>query len=431
MKKKIFTKGISGFPEFLPRFQLVENKIKRILEDMYRKNAFLPLETVAIENNFDLIKSMKKEVFGIHRLTDEQKKTKFFLHFDLTFPFARYVANNANDLIFPFKRYQIQKVWRGERPQAGRFQEFYQADIDIINRGKLPLHYEAEILTLTYDIFREINFGDFSIKLNHRDLLKGILIALDIKYHKEIFTILDKKSKIGLEKTTVLLREQGIELEKINTLLNFLNKKIHLNKTEEFFKNLDFNNEFIENAKKSLLEIISFIPKEKIICMELDLSITRGLDYYTGCVYECFIKGLENYGSICSGGRYDNLCSQFSQQSFPGVGISIGLTRLISILLQENILDKKFLNDKVIDFFICFYNENQRIKANKWANELREKGFSVELVPDANKRLNKQIELADKKDALYALFLEEDGNKKVKNLKDGTENIFNKDFLKN
>lgn len=331
---------MSGFMELLPAEQLLFNKFLDIIRRTYEEFGFAPLDTPTIEISEVLLAKIgedtKKEIYRFNRNDDDLS-----LRFDLTVPLARFVAMNAQNLTFPFRRYQIGKVFRGERPQKGRFREFYQCDIDIIGNGNLGLTNDAEILAVINKLFIRLEIGEFVIRISNRKVLNGLVESLGWPDKTdEVLRIVDKLEKIGEETVRKELTDEGltaagatqvIEFVKITGSNEFILAKLRKMGivSETFSSGVDELEEVIKKAK-------DFGVVEKNL--KLDLSIARGLSYYTGTVYETKLLDEKISGSVCSGGRYDNLAESYSNQSYPGVGISIGLTRLFSQLLTAGII---------------------------------------------------------------------------------------------
>lgn len=331
---------LPGFMELLPQEQIVMENMKSVIRHTYELFGFAPLDTPVLETAEVLL---SKSGGDTEKQIYEFKKgdTDLAMRFDLTVPLAKYVALYNNDLTFPFKRYQIGKVYRGERPQKGRFREFYQCDIDIIDRDELNIVYDAEVLAVIYTIFKKLELPSFKIYLNNRKLLSGFLESLKIDDKTvEVLRLVDKIKKIPEEAFLGELADLGLPEELNKKLLTFIKIKGSNQQIISQLENLAVQNDNFKNGLEELKTVISQahnlnISPENI---QIDLSITRGLDYYTGTVYETFFDEYPEFGSVCSGGRYDNLSSVFMDKKFPGVGISIGLTRLFDQLRQNGLL---------------------------------------------------------------------------------------------
>ena len=435
MTKITQPKTLSGFMELLPEDQIEFNRIKGIIEKNYVKFGFLPLDTPVIELSEVLLAKTggdtAKEVYTLTR-----GENNLCLRYDLTVPLAKYVALNYNNLTFPFKRYQIGKVYRGERPQAGRYREFYQCDIDIIGNEKLSLMYDAEIPAVIYNIFKELNIGKFVIHINNKKLLVGLIEHLNlVEKQDEILRLVDKYYKIGEEKVVAtLVDDYQISEDKIEKLLQFMHISGSNETQLEALKNLGIENESFTNGYNELKELCLVNLKEFNIDEEyynIDLKIVRGLDYYTGSIYETFIVGYENIGSVCSGGRYENLANIYCEKHLPGIGISIGLTRLFYQLKQNNLL--KDFNDinKVI---VLPMDENCFEKSIFVANELRNAGIVTQVYFEDTKFKNK-LGYADKLNYRFAIIIGEDEISNnvftLKDLVNHTQNSYSLDELLN
>lgn len=334
---KVKPRTLSGYMELLPKDQIKFNNMLDIIKRNYEYFGFLPLDTPILEASEVLLAKAGGETEKqIYKIEDK------VMRFDLTVPLAKFVALNYGSLSFPFRRYQIGKVYRGERTQKGRFREFYQADIDIIGENELSIYNDAEIPFIIYKIFKELDIGDFTIKINNRKVLNGYFEYLELKeYSKDILTITDKIEKIGVKEVSLLLKELGLKDDKIKNVLAFIKMESNIETLKKFKLSID-NSTFAEGVDE--LDAVLKCSKELGIdeeCIKIDLSMSRGLDYYTGTIYETYLNEHKNIGSICSGGRYDNLASYYTDKVLPGVGISIGVTRLFDQLLELNLFKEK------------------------------------------------------------------------------------------
>ncbi|NMA86820.1 MAG: histidine--tRNA ligase [Tissierellia bacterium] len=424
---------LPGFMELLPREQILFNKILDIIKKNYEKFGFLPIDTPVIEKaEILLAKGGGETEQQIYRF--EKGDTDLALRFDLTVPLARYVAEHFSELNFPFRRYQIGKVYRGERAQRGRFREFYQCDIDIIGNGKLDIINDAEIPSIIYSIFEELNFGPFTIKINNRKVLRGFFQSLDIIDSTEVLRTIDKLEKIGLNNVEKELESQDIEKVKIGKILEFIQIEGNNEEKLQQLKNLNINNEiFIEGLKEleAVNEYISFfgVPSENYM---IDLTIARGLDYYTGTVYETFLDDYPNLGSICSGGRYDNLAEYYTRQSLPGVGISIGLTRLFYQLNEANLIN---VGDDSLTKVVIIPMEDCIEKSLEVASELRRNGINTQVYAEQGK-MGKKFGYVDKLNIPYSIIIGPEEIKKseysLRNMKSGEQELFTmEELLKN
>lgn len=412
---------IAGVMELLPEDQLAFDYIKNIIEETFLSYQFLPIDTPAIEKNDILFAKgggeTEKQIFGI-----DSSKKDMSLRFDLTVPLARYVSEHFSDLNFPFKRYQIAKVYRGERNQKGRYKEFYQCDIDIIGNNSLSIHNDALLPKVIYEIFQKLDFNGIKFHINNRKLLNGFFESLEISDKEEVLRTIDKKAKIGEENTKELLVEICGE-EKADKLMELINNKRENKELLTYLESLNLNDNYkigLDELKEVYDYMIKFgIDDDSII---IDLSITRGLDYYTSTVYETFLDGYESIGSVCSGGRYENLAGNFSKQNLPGVGLSIGLTRLFYQFQQLGLVEK--YENKFTDCLVIPMDEKLNFYAIDISNKLKEQGLKVDIYLEDGK-FKKKINYADKIGVKKVLIIgqEEYENKmvSVKNMEDGKQ----------
>ncbi len=428
-------KSISGFKEFLPEEQVEFERMKRIITKHYELFGFVPIEVAAVERKDVLLSKSgenTKQIYGIHLLerSDQQhgeSDKELALHFDLTVPLARYVAQNYGKLDFPFRRYQIQKVWRGERPQEGRFREFYQCDIDVIGDGDLALLHDAEMPAVIYGIFSELQVGKFVIRLNNRKIHNGLLDHLGIPLHftekvptepgpdwdgsehvqYNTLTLIDRMEKDGLEKTRQEFRERvGVQEEQITALLEVLAFKDDAAGTLQWLQSRQYGDLFLQGVTE-LTEVVGHmrslgVPND---AFTVDLGITRGLDYYTGTVYETSLVNHESIGSVCSGGRYDDLASTFIDRKLPGVGISIGLTRLFTSLQKHGVIKTDMSPKSTAKVLIAQMHPDLRSDYFRLATELRTAGVTCEVFLE-DRKLDKQTKYAVKKRIPYIVFLD-------------------------
>ncbi|MBR4105676.1 MAG: histidine--tRNA ligase [Alphaproteobacteria bacterium] len=398
---------LQGFMELLPQEQIVFNRIKSVIAHTYELFGYAPLDTPVLELAEVLLSKSGGET---EKQIYEFKKgdTDLAMRFDLTVPLAKYTALYANDLTFPFKRYQIGKVYRGERPQKGRFREFYQCDIDVIDRDELDIVYDAELPAVIYTIFKELNLPSFKIYINNRKLLSGYLEALNIADKTvDVLRLVDKIKKIPEEVFLDELKDLGLPQDKNNQLLNFikikgLNKEIIAKLEDLKIENQNFVDGLSE-LKTVIEKAQAFgVPEQNI---QIDLSITRGLDYYTGMVYETFFDDYPQFGSVCSGGRYDNLSSVFSNQKLPGVGISIGLTRLFDQLKDNNLLQFPALTPNKV--LIITQGAEFDALAAQVAAQLRQNNIAADVMHRSCK-FKKKMEYANKIGVPYLIIIGEE-----------------------
>ena len=421
--ERIEPRTLSGFMELLPNEQILFNQMKEKIQKTYEKFGFLPLDTPVIESAEVLLAKAGGETEKqIYRF--QKGDSELALRFDLTVPLAKYVAKNYGSLSFPFRRYQIGKVYRGERAQKGRYREFYQCDIDIIGDGELDLINDAEIPSIIYTIFRELGFEDFTIKINNRKILNGLFEGVNQKDNSvEILRIIDKIDKIGKEAVIEELEKINIGKEKIDKIINFIEINGSNDEKIEKLKKLKIENELFNKGLSELAFVVKNmrlfgIPESNIM---VDLTIARGLDYYTGTVYETFLNDYRELGSVCSGGRYENLAENYTDKKLPGVGISIGLTRLFYKLSELNLIkaEKKSISDVLIIPMV----EDLGLPI-KVANTLRSNGINTEVYLN-NKKLKAKFKYADKLEIPYVIVIGEDEIEKqvvkLKSMKTGEE----------
>ncbi len=395
---------LPGMMELLPEDQMVFDTIKRRIEDVFIKNAFFSIDTPAIEK-LDVLLSKgggetSKQVYRI----DSSKKNQG-LRFDLTVPLAKYVSMYMQDLAFPFRRYQIAKVYRGERNQKGRYKEFYQCDIDIIGNEKLSLYNDAEIVKCMYEALKSIDVPDFEFQFNNRKILNGYFSYLGIEDFESCLRIIDKLDKIGIDNVKEELSKLNLDNEKIDSILNFLQIDGTNQEIIEKLESLNIDNELfvcgLEELKFVYDDILSLgVSPDNI---KINLSITRGLDYYTGSVFETFFKEYREIGSICSGGRYDSLANNFTKSKLPGVGMSIGLTRLFYQLQELNLVKGQQTNFDCIIIPMKGYEKN----AVKLMNDLRSSSVRCMSYLEDDK-LKKKFNYADKLSVKYVIIIGQD-----------------------
>lgn len=404
---KINTKPLPGMMELLPEEQLEFDRIYEVIRKNYEKFGFSPIDTPIIERTETLLAKAGGETEKqIYRFSKGDNDLS--LRFDLTVPTARFVAENFGQLQFPFKRSQIGKVYRGERAQRGRFREFYQCDIDVIGRDNLNIKYDAEVIAVIYSIFRELNFGDFTLRINNRNIASGLIGGLNLSEKQaEIMALIDRAEKItpgefhqqledlDLGESAQFIKDFVEISGSCEEVLDKLQKIAQNIKNDQFKKGIDELSKVAEILKKMGVE-------EKYF--KLDMLIVRGLDYYTGTVFETNLNDFKEIGSVSSGGRYENLSEYYSKEKLPGVGASIGLTRLFWSLRDLGLLS--FSKRSNAEFLIIPFSENELEKSFKIANDLRESGKNVEvLLEEFN--MKKAFKFANKRGAKYVLVIGE------------------------
>ena len=413
MKKqiKVIPRTLPGFMELKPNEQILFNQIKEKIEESYKRFGFLPLDTPILElSEVLLAKAGGETEKQIYRFT---RGDDLAMRFDLTVPLAKYVSKNYGELQFPFRRYQIGKVYRGERPQKGRFREFYQADIDIIGDGELSIMNDAEIPSIIYTTFKNLGFDDFTIRINNRKILNGLFEYLNIvELSTEIMRIIDKLEKIGKENVKLELLKLNIEEEIVDKILEFISISVNNEEKIEALEKLNIKNEVFEKGLFELKEVVKYIrlfgvPEENF---SIDLTIARGLDYYTGTVYETFLDNYREIGSVCSGGRYDNLAENYTDKSLPGVGIAIGVTRLFDQLNDLKLI--KTEKESISDVLVISTSDDVS-ECLPIANTFRKEGINTEVYMN-DKKMKAKFKYADKLKIPYVAIIGEDELKENK-----------------
>ncbi len=417
---------LPGFMELLPKDQILFNKIKDTIRKTYESFGFIPIDTPLIERSEILLaKGGGETEKQIYRFT--KGDTDMALRFDLTVPLARYVAQHFPNLTFPYRRYHIGKVYRGEKSQRGRFREFYQCDVDIIGNGKLSVVYDAEIPSIIYATFRNLGFEDFTVKINNRKVLNGFFASLNISSTADVLRSIDKLEKIGDRGVRAELKELGLPESIVDRILRFIKIQGSDGEKLEALKALDITNEIFREGIEELETVIDYVksfgvPEKNYM---IDLTIARGLDYYTGTVYETFLDDYPEIGSVCSGGRYDNLAEFYTIQKLPGVGISIGLTRLFYQLNEAGLLegDAPSTLTKVL---VVPMDETCNEYSIKVANILREEGIVSE-VHFEEAKVGKKLNYANKLDIPYVILIGEDEIRRqmvsLKDMKTGDQEL--------
>lgn len=424
MKSDIIAPSIlPGFMELLPADQMLFNKMLDTIRFTYEKYGFIPLDTPTIEKSEILLaKSGGETEKQIYRFNKGENDLS--LRFDLTVPLARYVAQHFNELTFPFRRYHIGKVFRGERPQKGRFREFYQCDIDIIGSDSLSVINDAEILGVIYSTFKALGFDNFTIRINNRKILNGFFAWLGIEDKAEVLRIVDKIDKVGPEKVTEELEALGLSPDKAGEVIKFIGIKGKGKEIVEILEGMKVPNEVFTAGVEELALVCGYIgyfgiPEENY---SVDLTIARGLDYYTGTIYETILNDYPSIGSVCSGGRYDNLAQNYTDRKLPGVGISIGLTRLFYQLREARVLEGA--GKATPTRLLLIPMEDTMAQTLDIATKARESGIPAEVYLNEGK-LKKKFAYADKLGIPYCLVVGETevntGVFKLKNMKTSEE----------
>lgn len=417
---------LPGFLELLPQDQILFNKIKDTIRNTYEKHGFIPIDTPLIEKSEVLLaKGGGETEKQIYRFT--KGDTDMSLRFDLTVPLARFVAQHFSDLTLPFRRYHIGKVYRGEKSQRGRFREFYQCDVDIIGNGKLSVIYDAEILSIIYSTFKNLGFEDFTIRINNRKILNGFFGSLNIKNTVDVLRTIDKLEKIGEKGVTAELTDLGLSKDATCKILSFIKIQGSDEEKLEALKSLDLKTEIFQEGIEELATVIDYIrsfgvPKKNYI---LDLTIARGLDYYTGTVCETFLDDYPEIGSVCSGGRYENLAEYYTTQKLPGVGISIGLTRLFYQLKEAGLL-RNHAPCTLTKVLVVPMDDTCNEYSIKVANALRESGIISEVYFE-DVKIGKKLNYANKLNIPYTVLIGEEEIKShvvsLKDMKTGSQEL--------
>jgi len=417
---------LSGFPEFLPAQRFVEQQVIATLAHTFELHGFANLETRAVEPMDQLLAKgeTSKEVYVLKRLQDtgdgDAGGPGFGLHFDLTVPFARYVMENAGRLEFPFRRYQIQKVWRGERPQAGRFREFTQADIDIVGRDSLGFHHDVEVARVMAEALGRLAFlPGFRIQVNNRKLIQGFYAGLGAADPLKVMQLVDKLDKMPAEKVgELLVSDAGLDEKQAELTLALAQIATTDTSFVDAVRALGVEHPLLDEGLAELAAVIEGCAPitSDHIRVVADLSIARGLDYYTGTVFETRLDGFESLGSICSGGRYDSLASD-GRSTYPGVGISFGVSRTLVPLLSDGVVTASRSVPSAV--LIALTDEESRPAADATAQQLRAHGVATEVAPKADK-FGKQIKYAEKRGIPYVWFATADGDQ-VKDIRSGDQ----------
>ena len=413
---------LSGFPEFLPGQRIVEQQLLDTVQSIFELHGFAPIEVRAVEPLDQLLRKgeIDKEVYVVSRLQgdDDRAAERWGLHFDLTVPFARYVLQNAGHLEFPFRRYQIQKVWRGERPQEGRFREFTQADIDIVGRDVLAFHHDVEVALVMSDVFAALPIPPAIIKVNNRKLAEGFFRGVGVADPDAALRALDKLDKAGSKAVhQLLVAEAGASPEVADRCLAFAQIAGSSAVVTEQVRALGVESPQLDEGLNELVQVLDAADVRRPGAVVADLKIARGLDYYTGTVFETELAGYESLGSICSGGRYDALASD-GKATYPGVGISLGVSRLLVPLLTTGYLTASRSVPSCV--LVAVNDEAERAASEAVATELRARGISTEVAPSAAK-FGKQIKHADRRGIPYVWFISDTEGHSVKDIRSGEQ----------
>jgi histidyl-tRNA synthetase len=414
---------ISGFPEYLPGDRIVEQRFLDVIRETFELHGFSSIETRSIEPVERLSaqgEDADKEIYAVSRLGGDDDDARWGLHFDLTVPFARYVVENAGRLVFPFRRYQIQKAWRGERPQEGRYREFTQADIDVVDADTLSPHFEAEMPLIVADVFSRFPLGDFVVQVNNRKIAEGFYLAIGLTDVVGTLRIVDKLDKVGPEKVAAMLREAGATDEQAAACLALAGIRSADLSFVDAVRALGVSHPTLDEGLAALVAVMETAMRYAPGRVVADLRIARGLDYYTGTVYETTLVGYESWGSMCSGGRYDALASD-GRTTYPGVGVSIGVSRILGLLLGNRLVRASRSTPSAV--LVAVTSEESRTRSVAVAGTLRSRGIACEVAPRAD-RFGKQIRYAERRGIPYVWFPGADemtGGDEVKDIRSGDQ----------
>jgi histidyl-tRNA synthetase len=424
---------LSGFPEFLPGQRIVEQHVIDTVRAVFELHGFASVDVRAVEPLEQLLRKgdIDQEVYVVSRLqaSDESAdkaakpgagrgSDRLGLHFDLTVPFARYVVQNAGHLEFPFRRYQIQKVWRGERPQEGRFREFTQADIDIVGRDTLDFHHDVEVALVMAEVFAALPIPPAVIKVNNRKLAEGFFRGVGASDADAALRALDKLDKAGPEQVRgLLVAEAGVDEASADKCFALAGIGGAGPDVVERVRALGVEHPLLDEGLTELMAVVDAADARRPGALVADLKIARGLDYYTGTVFETELTGFASLGSICSGGRYDSLASD-GKTTYPGVGISLGVSRLIVPLLNSGYLTSSRSVPTCV--LVAVNDEGERAASEQVADALRRRQISTEVAPSADK-FGKQIRYADRRGIPFVWFVGSNGDDSVKDIRSGDQ----------
>ena len=380
--KKYNTSPLSGMQELLPTEQAVFDQLKQNISDVYHHYGFLSIETPLIERTDILLAKAggdtEKQIYMVSKTAESADAPDQALRFDHTVPLARYVVEHNNDLAFPFQVTQINRNFRGERAQRGRFREFYQCDADIIGREKLPIAYDAKVIACIYDALKTFNLPKMVIRISNRKVLAGFLEALGLTDKvTEISGIIDHAEKVPEEKSRAALAELGLSEDQVSKVCAFMFTKGNFEEVSNKLREILGDLTAVEEGLNELKQVTEILETENTGNFIIDFMIIRGLDYYTGTVFETMLEDYREIGSIASGGRYENLASNFTEQSFPGVGGSIGLTRLFFVLRECNLIN--MTTTQPVDYVILPLSQNEYEASFELARKLRADGKTVDV----------------------------------------------------
>lgn len=397
--KKINTSPISGTQELLPEIQAVFDKLKTGVAEKYRAHGFMNIETPILERCEILFAKAggdtEKQIYKVAKTNETMEDVTEALRFDHTVPLARYIVEHESDLSFPLKVSQMGENFRGERAQRGRFREFYQCDVDVISRNDLPLFYDADVISTLLDAFSTFGLKTPVLaRISNRKILKGLLEGLNLQEKStDIYSIIDHSEKVPADKTAAALDEIGLTPDEKAKILGFIELNGKPEEVAEKIREMGVENTILKEGLKELTEVAEYLTAGGLSNFVADMKIVRGLDYYTGTVFEFVLPEHKDIGSVCGGGRYENLAEYFTDQKFPGVGGSIGLNRLFFVLNEKKLID--FESKKPLDIAVVPISDKENIYALKVAAEVREKGSSTTVVA-GDKKLGDKMKYASK-----------------------------------
>ncbi|HET9944781.1 MAG TPA: histidine--tRNA ligase [Actinomycetes bacterium] len=426
---------LSGFPEWLPAQRIVEQHVLDVLREVFELHGFSSVETRAVEPLDQLLRKGEtdKEVYVLRRLQADPEDREappggelpgstLGLHFDLTVPLARYVLENAGHLEFPFRRYQLQKAWRGERPQEGRYREFTQADIDVIGKDTLSFHHEVEIAQVIAAAFARLPLPPVRLQVNSRKLIEGYYLGAGVAPEQvaDVMRVVDKIDKVSADAVVAMLTDEvGLSTEQARTCVALTEVTADGDELAGKVKALGVQHPLLDEGVDELARVLLGVAalRSDRFSVVADLRIARGLDYYTGTVYETRMQGFEHLGSICSGGRYDALASD-GRTSYPGVGISLGVTRAVGPLLSRGLLTASRSTPTCV--LVALPDDESRASLEVVATALRSRGIATEVSPTATK-YGKQIRYAERRGIPYVWFPQDEGGHQVRDIRSGEQ----------
>lgn len=421
---------LPGFMELNPGDQILFNRMMDTIRRNYEKFGFLPIDTPVIEKSEVLLAKgggeTEKQIYKVVK-----GSTDMSMRFDLTVPLARYVAQHYSELNFPYRRYHIGKVYRGERNQKGRFREFYQADIDIIGNGKLDIINDAEIPSVIYSTFRDLGFEDFTIKINNRKILSGFFSSIEIDDAHLVLRTVDKLEKIGMKKVEEELEANGLSQDQIHSIKRFIQIEGSNDEIINALSEMRIDDDLFKEGLDEIETVVKYlrlfeVPESNFA---IDLTIARGLDYYTGTVYETLLDEYPSIGSVCSGGRYDNLATYYTKQQLPGVGISIGLTRLFYQLMEAGIINTQ---ESSLTKVLVIPMEGYMDESIKLAAALRKEDIFTQIYLEETK-LGKKFNYADKMGIPFVIVIGEEekktGEYTLRDMKSGQQTKYDMNSL--